>query len=277
MTDLFTYNDGKDIIPDNAFRISPSQLYRFFDSTSEWYREFLLGQKEDIQCTAVELGNCVHAAADYYVHNQSVPHEQIINYINSITNPEIDKSVLFDQYPIMVSTLVEEFLIPNQSSTVETELFVCAEVLPGVVAAGSIDRYDRLRAGGTISDYKTMNSLDAARLPKSFPRAYYFQQLTYAWIMHQLGNPVEYLELIYITRNNTGRTGKSGKPLKDYPSQTHIIRHAITSDDMDFIESNLKLVAESVILWNSNPEYRHLLAQDYRLRIKTPPKLFIKD
>ena len=46
MTDknYFAYNEGRDITK-GAFRISASQVSKFFDKTSEWYHEHLLGQK----------------------------------------------------------------------------------------------------------------------------------------------------------------------------------------------------------------------------------------
>lgn len=274
MTDEFAYNDGKSVIPKDTFRISPSQMSKFFDSTSEWYRTMLLDEEGFNGNTATHLGNCVHVAAEMYTKTQTIDHAIINTYINSIDDPEVDKEIIRFQYPVMVQALVSGFLSKQSHSSAETEQFVVAEVLPGVVVGGSIDRYDPLKAGGTVTDYKSMGSLDKVRLPTRFARAYFFQQLTYAWALIKAGRPVSQVELIFVTRHNTGRVNDKGKPLKDYPSTVHRVFEPVTDENMDFIESVLKTIAESVLLWKSNPEYKHILAQDYRLKEVVRPKLF---
>ena len=120
-----------------------------------------------------------------------------------------------------------------------------------------------------------MGSLDTARVPTSFPRSYYFQQLTYAYILRKNGYPVDYCKLVYVSRNNTGRiSDKTGKPLTDYPSAVNIVTHQITEEDMQIIENTLKLVAESVSMAKSNPDLLYLLAQDIRLAPKPKSRLF---
>ncbi|MHB8098129.1 MAG: PD-(D/E)XK nuclease family protein [Sulfuricurvum sp.] len=271
MKDYFTYYDGSDVLPSGAFRISPSQVSRFLDSTSQWYREMLLGEAGFTGSTASKLGTCVHAAAAMYFDNKQVDYSAISSHIASITDPEIDKSIINSQVRIMSDTLINNFL--KTTPATHSEWFIHTEITPGVIAAGSLDLYDQKRA--TIYDYKSMGSLDVARVPTSFPRNYWFQQLTYAYILRKNGHPVDYCKLVYVSRNNTGRTSeKKGKPLKDYPSTVNIVTHQITDEDMQIIENTLKLIADSVTLWHSNPELHHILAQDYRLRLPDKPKLF---
>lgn len=274
----FEYYDGSDVIPKSAIRISPSQLARFFDDTANWYRETLLGEKPAFQGnTATHLGTCVHAAAQMLLQAGHIDHTQIQTYISSISDPEVDTQVIQSCYPAMVDTLTSDFLQGQLTYSNTSEMFAYHELLPNIYVGGSIDLYSN-RAGGTITDYKTMGSLDRARVPTSFPRAYFFQQLTYAWLLRQQGKPVATLELAYVTRPNVGRYSETtGKPLKDYPSEFHMVRHAITTEDMDFIESNLKLIAESIQFAQSNPEHLYLLAQDRRLKPKPAPKLFKKE
>ena len=278
MLDYFSYNNGSDIVPDGAFRISPSQLSRFFDDTPNWWREFYLGEAPKFTgSTATELGSCVHAAAHMYTLTQSVDYAQIDSYISSISNPEVDKSVIQECYPVMVSTLLASFLEQQSATIVEAEKFIWLELLPGIGVGGSVDRYSN-KLGGCISDFKTMGSLDSARVPSSFPRPYWFQQLTYAYIMRKLGYPVNYMELVYVSRPNVGRISeKTGKPMKDYPSEVNVLREPVTDEGLEIIESVLKLVAESVQFAKSNPDQLYLLAQDYRLKPKPKHKLFIKE
>lgn len=272
MSDLFTYNNGSSVIPADTFRISPSQINKFFDSTNEWYRTMLLDEAGFQGNTATHLGTCVHAAAETYITTGSIDHTAITAYINSITDPEVDKQVIIEQWPVMANRLVA-YLSTFNPINPTCEQFVVAEVTDKVVVGGSIDLYsDNL--GGIITDYKTMGSLDKARLPKKVPRNYWFQQMTYAWALRKLGKPVNYFQLIYVTRSNTGRFNDKGKPLKDYPSEIHVLKEPVTEESLAIIEDILKLIAESVTLWKSNPEYQHLLAQDYRLRKEPPRKLF---
>lgn len=275
---LFDYNAGQGLIPDSAVRISPSQLSRFFDDTANWWRETFLNEKPQFQGnTATHLGTCVHAAAQMFLQSNYIDHDQILAYIDSITDPEIDKHEILTAYPAMVDTLVSRLLQSQLPYNNVSESFEYTELLPDIYVGGSIDLYSS-KNGGTITDYKTMQSLDRARVPTSFPRPYYFQQLTYAWLKRQQGHPVNLLELAYISRPNVGRVSdKTGKPLKDYPSELNLVRHQITDQDMEFIESNLKLIAESIQFAQSNPEHLYLLAQDRRLKPKPAPKLFIKE
>lgn len=270
MTDYFSYYDGPDSIKD-SFRISASQISRYFDSTSQWYHENFLNQEGFIGSTASELGTVVHAAAAMYFDTGTVDNQAIINHINSISNPEVDKSIIFEQYEHMVTMLINEYLASNKGT--HSEWFVHKEILPGIVVGGSIDMYNSNKY--TITDFKTMGSLDTARVPTKFPRSYWFQQMIYAWVLTELGHRVDYLELCYVTRNNTGRMSeKTGKPLKDYPTEVHIVREPVTAENLHMIEGCIKVIANSVKLWNEQPELRYILAQDYRLYQKPKPILF---
>lgn len=269
MTDYFSYNSGS-TLPESAFRIAPSQLSRFFDSTSQWYRENLLGEAPAFTySTASELGTVVHAAAHMYHDTRTVDRSSIEAYISSLP-PDVDKALIREQYPVMVETLINQHLSSNLGT--HAEFFSSLEILPGIFIAGTVDSYCSRRR--RIRDYKTMGSLDTARLPTSFPRAYWFQQLTYAYILIQNGHPVDFIDLVYVTRNNTGRYNDKGKPLKDYPSQVHVLTEPVTAENLDLISGVLKLVAHSVRHWHQNPDHRYLLAQDFRLYVKPKPTLF---
>jgi len=272
MSDLFTYNNGSAVIPKDTFRISPSQINKFFDSTNEWYRTMLLDEAGFQGNTATHLGTCVHAAAETFITKGTIDTTAINTYIASIKDPEVEKQVITEQWPTMANNIVN-YLSTFKPINPTCEQFVVAEVTPKVVVGGSIDLYsDNL--GGVITDYKTMGSLDKARLPKKIPRNYWLQQMTYVWALRKLGKPVSYFQLVYVTRSNTGRFNDKGKALKDYPSEIHVLKEPVTEENLAIIEDVLKLISESVTLWKSNPEYHHLLAQDYRLKQNTPRNLF---
>ena len=264
----FQYNEGKGIVPPDHFRISASQVSRFFDDTSAWYREFLLGESGFLGSTSSELGTVIHAAAAMYHNTKSIDYQQILTHIHTLNNPEVDKQVLMDQHSPMINALINDYLSTARHS--ESESFLYRELLPRIGVGGSCDAYDAHT--GTIIDYKTTSQKTPI---KSFPRAYWFQLMTYAYLYSQQGKSANYLKLVYVTRNETNRISEiTGKPMKDYPSTVYTITHEITPSDLELISSCLQLIAESVQLWQEKPQYRHLLAQDLRLKQPAGPILF---
>lgn len=267
MSDYFTYNKDS-TIPDTAFRISPSQISRFFDDTTSWYREFLLGEEGFTGNTSTELGSCVHAAAEMFVKEGVIHYDLINSYIDSLS-AEFDQSFIRQQYPGMVDALLNSYLTTNIPTA--SELFLSSEILPNIYLAGTLDSI--APDNQTIVDYKTTSSKSP---PSKISRPYYFQQLAYAYLARKAGYNINFIRLVFITTNETDRySEKTGKRLKDYPSTVSIVNHQITPTDMEIIEHTIKLIAESVQTWQSNPDLRYLLAQDYRLKPKPPAKLFI--
>lgn len=266
--DYFKYNNGEDIT-NGAFRISASQLSKFFDKTSEWYHENLLGEEGFTGNTATNLGTIVHAGIEMFVNTGVVDWSALEEHISSLEGtPDVDLDIIRSQYTHMIEAVLP-FVQANMPT--EVEKFVFYELLPGIVAGGSIDA---LR-GDTIMDWKTTSSKTP---PTRFSRNYWFQQMTYAWVLKQQGIDIRYLKLVYITQNETGRVSeKTGKPLKDYPSEVSVVTEEVTEEGLELIGSCLKLVAESVQTWHDKPELRHLLAQDMRLKPKPKPILFTRE
>jgi len=260
----FEYNEGKDITK-GAFRISASQVSKFFDRTSEWYHENLLGAEGFTGSTATHLGSIVHVGIEMFATTGDVDWDLLHNHIISIKDPEIDTDYILGQYEIMISTALS--FVENHMPT-EVEKFVFHEILPGIGAGGSIDAI----RGSSIYDWKTTSSKSP---PTKFSRNYWFQQMTYAWVLKQQGIAIDYLKLVFITTSDTGRVSeKTGKPLKDYPSTISVVTEEVTDENLELIGSCLELVAESIQTWNDKPELRHLLAQDNRLKPKRKPLLF---
>ena len=266
MSDYFTYNEGTDVT-NGAFRIGASQISKFFDRTSEWYHENLLGEKGFTGNTATNLGTVVHAGIEMFVKEGDVDWGALHNHIMSIGDPEVDKYHILDQHAHMINAVLP-YVEQNMPS--EVEKFVFHEIMPGIGAGGSIDAI----RGNTIIDWKTTG---AKSPPTRFSRNYWFQQMTYAWVLKQQGIQIDFLKLVFITQNETGRVSeKTGKPLKDYPSTYSVVTEPVTEESLDLIGSCLTLVAESVHTWQTQPELRHLLAQDLRLKPKPKPILFNK-
>ncbi len=263
-----SYYNGENEIPAGTFRISASGVSRFFSETSNWWRENLLGEEGFTNSTASVLGTLVHRIAEQYAKNGTVTaqdKEEMEAYIESFTNPEydtfnpeIDASIIKYQYPIMGMALVNDYLIPNMPDQVEP--FVYHEFKKGIGAGGSIDNV----TGDCVVDYKTTGALNA---PTSISFAYRLQLLTYAYLLRQQGTEISRIRIVYVTRNQVGRVSdKTGKPLKNYPCTVTTLTEQIEEKDFNYIEGILKLISESVEVWNKFPNSRYILAQDYRLK-----------
>lgn len=262
----FEYNNGEDITK-GAFRISASQVSKFFDDTSNWYRQHLMGEKGFEGSTASHLGTVVHAGIEMFVKEGAPDWVALEEHILSLKDPEVDKSIILQQYQPMINAALP-FVQANMPD--EVEKFVFHEILPGIGVGGSIDALK----GDTIIDWKTTS---AKTPPTSFSRTYWFQQMVYSWVLKQQGIDIRFLKLVFITRSDVNRVSeKTGKRLKDYPSTYSVVTEEVTEDKLDMIGSCLQLIAESVDKWNKEPELRYLLSQDMRLKPKPKPILFNK-
>lgn len=265
--DYFVYNDGSDVT-NGAFRISASKISKFFDRTSEWYHEELLGEGGFTGSTASYLGTVVHAGIEMYVTDGEVDYDAIEKFILSIEDPEVDGDDILRSYPSMLGVALDYVENGNKPDVVEQ--FVFHEVLEGVTVGGSIDAMYIARR--RLKDWKTTSAKTA---PTRFSRGYWFQQMVYVWVLRKKGIIIDYIDLVYITKGEVGRVSeKTGKPLKDYPPTCSVVTEEVTESALELIGSCIHLVAESVKAWKEQPELRHLLAQDYRLKPKAKPILF---
>ena len=282
MTDL-DYVSGSTVIPEGAFGISPSSLGKFFNEPHNWYRDTFLGEKSFTGSTSTILGTIVHYCAEQHIKGLPIDKMQIYQYLYeqcchpfingfptseskaksfllSQARLEFDIEHILYQYPLMASVLIDKI---NTLEPTKAEEIVSTEIIPGYWAAGSVD----LLCGQDLYDYKTTSSLSP---PKSISYEHKLQLLTYAYAHIKNGNPIRSINIIYVTTNVTGRTGTSGKPLADYPATATILTHYITAEDIDFIESILKLVAETAEYVKANPNLAYIIFRDYRLKSIIP-------
>jgi len=280
MANPLDYNNGEHIVPDGAFRISPSGIARFFTAPTAWWRENLLGEAGFEGSTASVLGTCVHYCAERYALTGTLSDEDkqhIEDYIDqeSAKNSEVDPDIIRTQFKIMATNLINEYLIYNHPQ--EVEPFVVETILPNIMVGGSIDNI----TNNIIVDYKTSS---LTKLPDTIKFEYRLQLLTYAWIKRKQGTPIDRIRIVYVSRDKPGKiSDKTGKQLKSYPSQVKVLTENVTQEDFDYIEGIINLIAHSVQLWNEQPELRYALAKDWRLHPSQleqnmpTNKLFIKD
>ena len=290
MTTRLDYISGSIIIPEGSFGISPSSISSFISAPHQWYREFVLGERDFSQSTATVLGTICHFIAEEFVTKKSVDKLEIYKYIYKHTCPPsisfpttedldtiesflyehcltspIDGQYILSQWKVMGNTLIT--YLKNRPPVAEVENMIAAEILPNFYAAGSADKLEGPGKGKgfhCLTDYKTTSDLT----PKDYiPMNYKYQLLTYAWIYTKLGYNVDRIRIVWITNNQVGRISETtGKPLKDYPSQVVEVTELINQQDLDFIESILKLISETVQAARDYPHLTHCLFKDYRLK-----------
>ncbi len=266
--ELFEYYDGKDQLPEGAFKISPSSVEKFFSDKVTWYSENLLGMpKKFTGSTATVLGTCVHACCEVVAnsiiakepHNSAELSDAIEAHIDSYADDEdYDTGKMHDLWRNMSDLLIREYVL--EANTVATENFIQHELLPGIFVGGTYDAItstvpndDLLKPVGqlTVRDYKT-----ASKLPSVFTYAYKLQAYTYAYILHQQGIKISQVELCYAIQ-----------PTKTLPVRTKNFTLPFDDQAYEFIEGILLLIADSSQAFKALPEWRYLLMGDYRKKI----------
>ena len=270
---LFDYYDGLDQLPTGAFKISPSGVEKFFSDKTTWYRENLMGEARKFTgSSATVLGTCVHAAAEVVANAvmANTPHDsallaaEIENYISTYDDDEqYDTTHIRNNWHGMAEPLIRDYVIG--ANTVATENYISHEIIPGVWVGGTYDAITSTAPGDsldnavgqlTVRDYKT-----ASKKPSGFSYTYKLQAFTYAYILHQQGIKVANVELCYTVA-----------PTKTLPVRTFNFTLPFDDQAYEFIEGILKLIAESVRVWNDYGDMRYLLAADYRLKQNDIPR-----
>jgi len=242
--------------------------------------ENLLGEGKKFHgSNATVRGTCVHFAAEIVAnakmngepHDSEALADAIQLYIDGFdNNTEYDTGLISSTWKNMAEPLIREYVIPY--NTVATEEYIQHEIRPGIYVGGTFDRMTssfptdipipseafrgtykaKLTIEGnlTLGDWKTVSTK-----PSSFSWAYYLQQLTYAYILHQKGIKVEAVELLFTVA-----------PTKTLPVRTFKFSKPFDTNAYEMIEGILHLIADSVQVFNDYGDLQYLLAGDFRLK-----------
>lgn len=258
----FEYNVGNN---PELFRISASQFSTFVERPWQYYKEHVLGIGGFEGNTASTLGTIIHAIAERTAKGMPTSRDDIEEYLNTITDSDIDKEEIRYQYPIMSKVLMNDYVLKYSNSMYEVEPFLELDLGDGISTGGSIDRVEAISwgdnkqpIGARIVDYKSYNSKTK---PSSIPKYYKYQLLVYAYVYSKLRNtPVEEVRLVYVNRYiDGGISSKTGKPLKSYDSEVTILTEQIHDEDLTFIESLIYLAKDKLLATEKYPELTHLL------------------
>ena len=251
---------------DGVFRISASQFSKFVDRPWDWYREHILGEDGFTGSTSSVLGTIIHTAAERVANNLPFTKEHVEEFLATITDPEIDKSTIREQYPLMAAELINSYVLPNKQSFHEAEPFLTIDLGSDIEVGGSIDRVESCGDGGTyrIIDFKSYHSKTK---PKKIPQGYKYQLLIYASVYSKCKQPISEIRLVYINRHiDGGFSEKTGKPLKSYPPEVTVLTEPVTADDIAYIDSMIDMCRETLLAAEAHPELIWLLFRDPRLK-----------
>lgn len=242
----------------NYIRISPSGASNFFSSTRQWYGEMFLGEPGFEGSDSTILGNIVHYFAECAGRHERPSNPQAIVDAYLATQTCTDKSEIQSLWKDMSNTLIAGCINGKPKPTL-VEQFIYHKLLPGIYVAGTLDALIPLGDGTySVRDYKT-----AATKPTGISYGYRMQAHIYAYVLTKMGYNISQIELQYVTR-----------PTKTLPCRHFPFIEPFTADDLAKIESQLLTIAHSIQLWQTHPELRYALAQDYRLKLLEQPKLF---
>lgn len=259
----FEYTDIQ--IPGSTFRISPSQIGKFFSAPSIWYKDQVLGEKQFTGNTSTVLGTIVHALAESYAKGEPTSREEVEAFLmsqvktRSVTDDPLDLDLIREMYPMLSSMLINDYIAQNKPTQVEYQTY--AEILPGIHVGGSVDnRTDTFsskgeRVSGTIVDYKNVATAPTGGNNGTIPFDYKIQLLAYAYCDRTQGILTDRLRLVYTVR-----------PTKTLPARLFVVNHMITDDDWELIENTLMLIAETIQVSRSSPELTHLLFKSMKLK-----------
>jgi len=271
------YETGDGIIPDGMIKLSPSRFERFFSKPHEWFRELIMQEGGFDGNSGSNIGNIIHATAEAEATGQTLTDDEIQEFIDSL--PELvdekhpwmnlEHHVIRAAYPDM-QELIREFVRENLPTS--TEGYIWRQITPRIVVAGSYDAYrvNPMTGNYIVTDYKTTGE---KLPPKSMSYSHKLQLYMYAWMLRKQGIMVDAIEIVYITRFHSGapakiseKTGKLGKPGRDYPATLTPIMYEFTDRDMTFISDLIKLGAESLEYFIDHPEAAYIIFRDYRLK-----------
>ena len=242
----FEYHTGKDIVPDTCvLKISPSSLNKWFECSSAWYMNHVEHEGAFGGNTATVTGDVVHASAEAYANDKDITHIEIDNYISARedTSDDIDGFTIRKNYPDMITKVCE--YIDDYGKPDRTEEYIKYDLGDDIFIAGSADAVQ----GTTLVDYKTASAI---RSSKDFENpdnkedniiSHRAQLLAYAFMYNKMGIKIDTLRIVYITVPKLNRISpKTGKPMKDYPSEYKVVEEKISTRQMNWIEEQINIM-----------------------------------
>ena len=252
--EMFQY-ERPELPEDCIHAISPSQIDKFFSLPKIWYNDCYLGNAPEFKgSTATVTGTICHYIYEMVTKKKEVTREQInrdLNeYLLACPNPDVDPVQVMTDYPLVSTTVVNQYLLPANSrgGVLEVEKKVVAKVFDGIYIAGTCDRIE----GDCVVDFKTVSTKPNEQ---AIPFAYKIQLLAYAYALRKLGYEVNRIRLVY-----------GVKPTKKISARCYTVTEDIDYAAEKLIKDTLRLIGESVIAVRQKPELAYLIFKSMDLK-----------
>lgn len=237
--------------------VSASTIDTFFKDTRE-FLNIIDGNPTFKGNDSTVLGTLVHYIASQTVMNKQIDRTEMYDYFCENSSYITDSDLLDKAFEI------SETLIPYIKNNIHSYKY-CEDrfnhkVSDNFMLCGTTD----LVVGDELIDFKTTK--DQKKI-YTFPEHYISQLSTYIYLLKNNNIEINRFALIWITVPNTNRISeKTGKRLKEYPTQINKISMEVNNEILNNIEKKLKLISDSIELSISNPEYKHIIFKDYDLK-----------
>ena len=252
--ELFKYESP--VLPDDAiFRISPSQIGKFFEYPKVWYLENIKGDTPVFKgSTATITGTICHYIYECLTKKIDVDRESINStldeYKKTCDIQDVNWNQIKADYPLVAGSVVNEYLLTanNKGCLIESEKQIASKVMDGIYVAGTIDRIE----GDVVVDFKTVSTKPNE---SSIPFHYKIQLLSYAYALRKKGYEINRIRIVY-----------GIKPTKTLPARCVVVTENIDYVSEQLMNNTLKLIAESVLKVRENPELTYLIFKSYDLK-----------
>lgn len=237
--------------------VSASSIDTFFKDTREFFN-IIEGNPTFKGNDSTVLGTFVHYIASQTIMNKPINKEEMFNYMVENSEYITDENLLDKAFEI------SEILIPYIKSSIYNYKY-CEDrfsykISDNFMLCGTAD----LVVGDELIDFKTTK--DQKKI-YTFPEHYISQLSTYLYLLKNNNIEINRFSLIWITIPNTNRISeKTGKRLKEYPTQINKISMEVNNQILENIEKKINLIRDSIELSISNPEYKHIIFKDYDLK-----------
>ena len=237
--------------------VSASSIDTFFKDTRE-FLNIIEGKPTFKGNDATVLGTLVHYIASQTIMNKEINKEDMFDFYCENSEYVTYGDILDKAFEI------SETLIPYIKNNIYNYKF-CEDrfkyqISDNLMLCGTTD----LVVGDELIDFKTTR--DQKKID-TFPEHYISQLSTYIYLLRKNNIEINRFALIWITVPNTNRiSDKTGKRLKEYPTQINKISMEVNDEVLDNIEKKINLIRDSIELSISNPEYKHIIFKDYDLK-----------
>lgn len=236
-----------------------SMVEGYFNNPKNFWQRLLQPDFELANFRTI-LGTVVHYCAEQYIKTGTIKESDCKDYIISKRKFMLDQefNYVLNSYQEMATMLFAYF--DKLTEKIESEIKLQTELTPNVVFAGTCD----LMTSTAIVDIKTISQFSEVQF---IPPNYRTQLLGYKYLAEKNGKNIQDLGCLYVTTPRHGEVGKTGKLLKDYPSNIYYVHADYIDEQIEEFNNKLFLIANAIELYHrSNKTDKEIIS--YQMKVK---------